>query len=124
MRRRVDIAHFTTYSFFLKLPCVYADEQSMSHLKIRGGWSHCFVCRVMTVYNVVLHRLYVCRLVRWLIFGNILRWSPFRVSTSGDLARLNQVLLTMACRQWVALSRDLYELWYQILCSVLLSVYH
>jgi len=48
----------------------------------------------------------------------------FLCEHSGDIARLNQVLLIMHCRRWVALYGDLNEQWYQILCLVLLLVYH
>jgi len=79
---------------------------------------------VATVYDVVSQRLYVCWHVRWLTFGDVLQWSPSLVSTRGDLARLNWVLLTMDQRWQVALYGDLYKLWYQILCSALLLVYY
>jgi hypothetical protein len=73
-----------------KLSGVYADGWSMSHLETWRGLMY----GVATIYDVALQRLYVCRRVRWMTFGDVVQRSLFHVSTRKNLARSPLVLIS------------------------------
>jgi len=79
-----------------RLSCVYADGRSMSHLKNTE--------RLRPSSCVWGGNYLWCSVVDDL--GDVEQWSLFHVSPTGDLTRLNWVLLTMGSKQRVVVYGD------------------